>query len=153
MKAEGYFDIVGHEDPYFKRYVAFRNGEFLVLKTIEDLQSLFAPVTSPDEALSYALAATEYRPYYGLPFAQTYGYSLERHEYDYFEKTLEDTHVTEGDDGSFTVHLFTDTGRFHGCGPHVTYSVDIQVSRDGQITLGTRIPVLAIPENHLCIMH
>ena len=141
IEAEGYFYSDGCMSPAYVRYIAVREGEFLALKTQADVQALFAPITSADEALSYALAATGYSAYYGL--------TVER-GYHYFEKTLEDTYVAEAKDGTYTVHLFS--YQFCGCGPHVTSSVDVQVSRDGQITKSAFTPAFKDPaEDSLCV--
>lgn len=141
IEAGGYFYNDGCMSPAYVRYIAAHDGEFQVLATVADLQALFAPITSADEALSYALAATDYSAYYGLTVEPGY---------DYFEKTLEDTHVTEADDGTYTVHLFA--YQFCGCGPHVTSSVAVRVSGDGQITKGAFAPAFKDPaEDGLCV--
>jgi hypothetical protein len=103
------------------RYLIYQNGEYLLLKTEEDLRRLFAPIESPDEALSFVLAAKNLSAYYGLQYDPAYKYEVD---------TIEDTHVTPDADG-YLVHLFHDQ-RF-GCGPHWISEIDAYVSVSGNI--------------------
>src|SRR5262245_57895219 len=48
------------------RYVIQQNNEFILLKTEEDFRNVFAPIGSPEEALSYVLAVRNLMAYYGL---------------------------------------------------------------------------------------
>lgn len=70
--------------PEFYRYVVSLENRFAVVATREDFQKLFAPVGTSEEALSYALALTSFRAYYGL----TYDPDLE-----YFVSTFSETAV------------------------------------------------------------
>ena len=103
------------------RYIVYQNGEFVLLKTEEDLRKVFAPVESPEEALSYVLAAKNLSAYYGLQYDPAYEYEVD---------TIEDSHVTPDGDG-YLVHLFYDQA--FGCGPHWISEVDVHVSVDGKI--------------------
>ena len=87
---------------------------------------MFAPIESSNEALSYALAATDLVAHYATrddPFL---------HHADYFVEKLEDTHVEETAQG-FVVHLFTAPIPLCGCGVHTVYAVDILVTKDGRV--------------------
>jgi hypothetical protein len=122
------------------RYVIVRDGEYALLATEADLAATFAPIESPEEALSYVLAARNLDAYYGLE----YDSSLE-----YFVDRIEDTYVTETDDG-YQVHLFF--YQLFGCGPHNTYAVDVAVSTDGAITeLGQQELFKNPDEDLLCV--
>src|SRR4026208_2125954 len=67
------------------RYIIYQNGEFVLLKTEEDLRKLFAPIESPAESLSYVLAVKNLSAYYGLKYDPAYKYEVD---------TMEDTYVT-----------------------------------------------------------
>ncbi|MBN1878399.1 MAG: hypothetical protein JXA33_29545 [Anaerolineae bacterium] len=141
IEAEGYFYNEGCKFPAYIRYIVFRDGAFQLLNDLADLQALFAPITSAEEALSYAMAATGYSAYYGL--------EIER-GYHYFANTLEDTQVTGTEADGYTVHLFY--YQFCGCGPHTTSSIDVQVSLTGEIDIGEFLPAFKDPtEDNLCI--
>lgn len=103
------------------RYVIYQNGEFVLIKTEEDLRKLFAPIESPEEALSYVLAAKNLSAYFGIQYDPAYEYEAD---------TIEDTHVLRDTDG-YLVHLFHDQA--FGCGPHWISEVDIHVSAAGSM--------------------
>ncbi|MCC6500399.1 MAG: hypothetical protein IT313_09060 [Anaerolineales bacterium] len=105
----------------FVRYVVHKDGEFVLLKTEDDFRKMFAPVESPDEALSYALAVRNLAAYYGIQYIQGYKYEVD---------TIEDTFVSSEADG-YLVHLFYD--QVFGCGPHWTSTVDAHVSVEGNV--------------------
>jgi hypothetical protein len=105
----------------YLRYIVYQNGEFVLLKTEEDMRKLYAPIESPDEALSYVLAVKRFSAYYGLTYDPAYEYEVD---------IIEDTYVTPESDGHL-VHLFYD--QVFGCGPHWIYDVDVHVSADGII--------------------
>ena len=103
------------------RYIIYQNGEFVLLKTEEDFRRVFAPIESPEEALSYVLAVKNLSAAYGLQYDPAYAYEVEM---------IEDTYVTPDTDG-YLVHLFHE--QTFGCGPHWTSEVDVHVSFDGSI--------------------
>ena len=111
----------------YETLVLLRDGEFQLTGLIPELQAVFAPVESANEALSYALAAT------GL-YAR---YGIETHECTsvdcYLADTIEDTHVDETE-GGYVVHLFSDYEPPCGCGTHITCAVRVSVTREGQIS-------------------
>ncbi len=134
MMAEGkYFYNAGGIIPVYVRYVIFRDGQIHLIKTEEDFRTIFAPIESADEALSYALAVKNLRAYYGLAYDP---------EYVYFTDTIEDTHV-EPDTSGYRVYLF-DLEVF-GCGPHLTSSVELLVSTDGVIEQVSNTPLFKDP--------
>jgi hypothetical protein len=140
IKEEGFFYTEGCMLPDYIRYVVFQDGEFKMLKNQEELHKTFAPVTTSEEALSYALAATGLDAYYGLETTKGYRYLTD---------TLEDTYVAERQDG-YLVHLFH--YRFCGCGPHTTAAFDVLVSPDGVATRGDAVPQYEDPaEDTMCV--
>lgn len=103
------------------RYIIYQNGEFVLIKTEEELRKLFAPIESPEEALSYVLAAKNLSAYYGIQYDPSYEYEVD---------TIEDTYVIRATDG-YLVHLFHD--RAFGCGPHWISEIDVHVSAAGSM--------------------
>lgn len=122
------------------RYVIHQDGEFVLLKTEEDFRGLFAPIESPDEALSYVLAVKNLSAYYGLKHDPAYEYEVD---------TIEDTYVTP-EEGGYLVHLFYD--QVFGCGPHWTSEVDIRVSVEGNVEEVASKPIFRDPNlDELCV--
>lgn len=105
----------------YVRYIIQQDGVFVLLKTEEDFRKMFAPVESPEEALSYALAVRNLSAYYGLQYNPAFEYEVD---------TIEDTYVTPEADG-YRVHLFYD--QVFGCGPHWTSAIDVHVSVEGNV--------------------
>lgn len=126
--------------PAYVSYVIYRDGEFVVINSIEELGQAFLPIDSENEALSYALAATGL----GVRYGQEALPGLE-----YFVDELEDTHVVKTPDG-YQVLLFD--YKLCGCGPHHTYAVEILVQSDGRIEETSRVPIFKDPEEDgLCV--
>ena len=126
--------------PVYVRYVIFRDGEFSSMKTLEELQAVYAPIESPEEALSFALAATGLEAKYGLQ---------RQPGFRYFQEPLEDTFVEEKEAGyeALLYHY-----QVCGCGPHTTSAVRLQVSREGAIEEISNNPVYEDPsEDGLCV--
>lgn len=105
----------------YTRYVIYRDGKFVAVKTKEDFQKLYAPVTSTEEALSYVLAMTDLSAYYGLEYQPGYFYN---------EGVLEDTRVTRTLAG-YHLHLFHND--ILGCGEHWVSAVEVNLTRGGEI--------------------
>ncbi len=124
----------------YVRYVIQKDGEFVMLKSLADLQQTYAPIETEDEALSYALAAT------GL--GVRYGMTAQR-ALRYFVDQLEDTNVQPAAEG-YQVRLFD--YKLCGCGPHPTFAVDVLVTRDGQVQELRREKIYEDPaEDKLCV--
>ncbi|MDQ3005825.1 MAG: hypothetical protein M3R47_10645, partial [Chloroflexota bacterium] len=122
------------------RYVVFQNGEYRLLKTKDEFRNVYAPIESPEEALSYVLAVTRYSASYGLVYDPSMEYEVGR---------LEDTHVSsESDD--YILHLYFH--QFYGCGPHWTSVVDVHVSFEGAIKEVAQTQVFRDPNlDDLCV--
>ena len=103
------------------RYVIFQDGEYRLIKTEDEFRTVYAPIESPEEALSYVLAVTRYSASYGMEYDPTMEYEV---------RTLEDTYVTSESDG-YILHLYFH--QFYGCGPHWTSAVDVHISFEGVI--------------------
>lgn len=123
----------------YVRYIVFQDGKFRLLSTLEEFRAFYAPVESPDEALSYALAVT------GL--SARFNQKLENYRYKVTE--IEDTFVIQSGD-SYTVNLFSD--HLCGCGPHASRSVVVAVSRAGEVVKVSPVPLYEDPKlDGLCV--
>ena len=124
----------------YVRYVIHQNGEFVLLKTEEDFRRVFAPIESPDEALSYVVAIRNLSASYGIQYDPAYEYEVD---------TIEDTYVTSESDG-YIVHLFHDQA--FGCGPHWISEVEMQVTWEGVVQELSRKPIFRDPhQDELCV--
>jgi hypothetical protein len=122
------------------RYVVSDSDTLVLVDSIDGLAALFAPIDTPEEALSYAIAATGYSAIYDL------------HEFPrpkLYVDSVEETFVTATEEG-YSVHLFD--AYLCGCGPHIAKSVEVEVSRDGQIKTSEPINAFSDPKmDELCI--
>ncbi len=106
----------------YRSYLLFKDGQYHLIANQSELQTLFAPVESANEALSFALVATDLAAKYGL----------EGIGGQYYAETIEGTYVVETPEG-YVVHLFTNPEPLCGCGPHITSAVDVLVTGDGRV--------------------
>jgi hypothetical protein len=126
--------------PVYVRYIIYRDGDFQVLRTVDELSAAYAPIESPDEALSYGLAATGLEARYG---------QQRQPGYRYFVNRLEDTHVSQVDEG-YQINLYD--YQFCGCGPHTTSIVTIEVFANGNLQTLEEQPAFENPEEDgLCV--
>jgi hypothetical protein len=126
--------------PVHVRYVISRDGQFVSINNLAELQETYAPLESPEEALSFALAATGLEAKFGLQ---------RQANFRYFVDQLEDTH-TEEVDGDYEILLYH--YQVCGCGPHTTSAVLLRVSRDGDVQETSTTPAYENPEEDgLCV--
>jgi hypothetical protein len=119
------FTVVGCYLSYrTEAFLTFRDGAYQFIGK-EEIKNMSVPIESPDEALSYVLASTNYYAIYDIE-VDSYNY--------YFVNEIKDTFVEETQNG-YLVHLFSDLEPHCGCGEHYTDAVDILVDRDGNIKL------------------
>lgn len=104
--------------------LTFRDGSYQFVGR-EEIKAMSVPIESPDEALSYILATTDYYAMYGIEI-ESY--------YVYYTDSVEDTFVEETPDG-YLLHLFYNLEPRCGCGDHYTETADVLVQRDGRITV------------------
>jgi len=107
--------------PTLVRYVIAVDGEFRLIKNVDEFIETFAPVESQEEALSFAIAILNVSARYGLTYEQKYEYEV---------SSLEDTYVETVPDG-YIVHAFD--YQIFGCGPHYYYAIPVKVTFDGQV--------------------
>jgi hypothetical protein len=124
-------EVVPSPDEFYcSRFIIYKDGKYQIIDTIFDFRRIFAPVASPEEALSFALAVN--------PYSASYGQTKHK-EYEYYVKLLEDTFVESLTDG-YLVHVFKNSGRF--CGEdRDTYAVVVKVTYDGNVEEVSRNPV------------
>jgi hypothetical protein len=106
-------------------YVIREEDGFRVIRTFGELQETFAPIDSPEEALSYALAATGY----SASFDGYYGHVAPA-DYRYFTDRIEDTHV-DTVAGGYEVNLFS--RQDCGCGPKQTIEIILRLTVSGAV--------------------
>ncbi|CAG0927891.1 hypothetical protein TFLX_00677 [Thermoflexales bacterium] len=104
----------------------FKDNAFHLLSTSDNLRATFAPIESTEEALSYALVATDLMALYDLPS------KLKGRPYAYLVNELEETHVEYAPEG-YVVHLYAHPEPGCGCGFHVTAAVDVIVTEAGAV--------------------
>lgn len=110
------------------------------LATQKEFATFFAPIDSPEEALSFALAATGYSAYSQFDTLP---------DFRFFSDTLESTRV-EQDNAGYKVNLFY--YQLCGCGPHTTSVVDVQVRKDGSLEIGELKKLYEDPtQDGLCV--
>lgn len=125
---------------YYVRYVIQQDDQFVVLKTEAEFRDVFAPIESPEEALSYVLGVRNFSAYYDLQYDPAYEYEVD---------SIEDTHVSAGE-SNYLVHLFYN--QVFGCGPHWTSAVDVRVSRDGEVEQVASKPLYRDPSmDEVCV--
>lgn len=140
LPKEEYLYNIGCPTNMYVRMLTWHEGSFDIIKGVPDMQKFFAPVDSPEEAISYAVAATGYWAEFGVEVHK---------DYRYLSDEIEDTHAVETGNG-YVVNLFG--WQLCGCGPHTYYRVDVTVSRDGEVSLSDRIPLYEKPEDDgVCI--
>ena len=124
----------------YVRYVIFQHGEYRLLKSEDEFRAVYAPIETPEEALSYVLAVTNLSASYGFAYDPAYKYEV---------GTIEDTHVTLEPDG-YRLHLFHEA--VFGCGPHWISEVEMHVSTEGIMREMSSKPIFRDPNiDDLCV--
>lgn len=122
------------------RYLIVVDGQMRLVDSYEGMREIYAPIENEDEALSYTIALTGYSAYYDLK---------SNSDYKILAKPLEETY-SQFDGEVFTVHLFNDF--LCGCGPHITESIDVTVTQDGEISLSEPVDAFRdVTLDNLCI--
>lgn len=109
-------------DTRYRSYIVFQDGMYRLMIKKSEFKSIFAPVGSVDEAISYATVMTSLSSRYDIdPQANV----------DYLVDVIEETHAEETPDG-YLVYLF-DGDHKMGCGIHANYAVKVLVTRNGEV--------------------
>jgi hypothetical protein len=113
----------GCMEPVAVRYVVWREDEFHLIETDDELRALFAPIETAEEALSFALAVQG-------SLSARYGLTYQPESTKYLAGRIQDTHVESLPDG-YLVHLFY--REYCGCSYHETAAVDVHVTEQGYL--------------------
>lgn len=116
----------------FKRtihYIFLEENDYVLVSSADELIEMFAPIDSPEEALSYAQMVTGLEARYGFEYDPTLMY---------FDESIEGTRVSETESG-FEMNLFNLQGC--GCEPWINSKIDIRVDRAGEITWMDAVPI------------
>lgn len=116
-----FFRQVNGLDTRYRTFVVYQEGTYRYLIQKSDFQALFAPVESPEEALSFAMALTGF----GARFDLDPGADVE-----YLVESIAETHVETTPEG-YLVYLF-DHAHAMGCDTHPFYAVQVLVTPEGQ---------------------
>jgi hypothetical protein len=139
MTADGIYNS-GCSRPVLKRLVVYHEGNYQLIKNLQELIGFFAPIDTKEEALAFAIAATGYQPLFQFDPPS---------EYRYMINNIEDTKVEILDDG-YLVNLYHHN--LCGCGPHTTFSTPVKVGIDGILDLYSPVAAFEDPsEDDLCV--
>jgi hypothetical protein len=139
IEKEGYFTREPGKETRYTRYVILQDGQFKLIKNIEELQQVFAPIESSLEALSYALMVTQLKAYYGQKLNPTYRY---------YADVIEDTHVVDTKEG-YNMLLYSH--KTFGCSSHPVSTTSVTVKTNGMISYPSQRLAYANPaEDNLC---
>jgi hypothetical protein len=118
--------------PYLVRLIAYMGGQFQLIKSVDGLKAAFTPLTTPEEALSYTLAATGLQALYGL----------KDDNMRYLTTQIEDTRVQSDADG-FTLALYS--YGLCGCAPHTMSYQAVKVNFQGDLKFAVPQPIWEDP--------
>lgn len=139
IEAKGLYDR-GCRATSKERLLVYSDGDYLLIRDLEDLRYNFAPIINSDQALGYSIAATGFTARYDFEDLKNYRILAEN---------LEATRVTPISDG-YEVTLFSQ--QICGCGPHTTYQIKAKVTTDGDVLIIDSIPAFENPdEDTLCV--
>jgi len=119
------------------RYLIYKDGKYQLIKTLDEFRAHYAPVDSPEEALSFVLASDDLIAHYG---------QTKNDDYVYFVEILEDTYV-ETVASDYIVHVFS---TYSVCDAFETKSVQVKVAHDGHLTELNRTLVYRDPTQTGC---
>jgi hypothetical protein len=123
-----------------ERLLVYSDGDYLLIRDLEDLRYNFTPINNSDQALGYAIAATGFTARYDFEDLKNYRILTDN---------LEETSVTPVSDG-FEIFLYHQ--ELCGCGPHTTFMQKVKVTTTGDVDLIASIEAFENPEeDNLCV--
>jgi hypothetical protein len=123
----------------YMNYLAYLDGQFILIKNQAGLKATFGPVDSADEALSFALAATGFKALYGL----------KNENMRYLVSKIEDTQV-KLEENQYRINLYSFATC--GCGPHAMRLRVVLVKFTGDVDSNDPQPVWEDPtQDDLCV--
>jgi hypothetical protein len=111
------------------QYIFEIGGQYILVSSLAELQQRFTPIDSSQAALSYAQLATGLDATYSFDYDPTLMY---------FQESISGTHVIQVGN-SFEMNL--NNLASCSCEPWFNTQVTIRVSRSGQITWGSAVPI------------
>ena len=124
----------------FIRYIVRIDDQTLLVDSIEEMATIFAPIDTADEAFSYAIAVTGYTALFDLETIK---------KPTIYTDPVEES-IVEEVNGDYLVHLFNNY--MCGCGPHITQSVAVTVRKDGTIQIAEPVDAFSDPQfDGLCV--
>ena len=123
----------------YVNYLAYRDGQFILIRNQAELKAAFGPIDSADEALSFAMAATGFKALYGL----------KNENMRYLAAHIEDTQVIR-EENQYRVSLYSFATC--GCGPHGMSLRVVFVKFNGDVGFIDPQPVWEDPtQDGLCV--
>lgn len=105
-----------------KKVIVKKGDNYIVINNEEELRKIYAPITSKNEALSFAILSTRWFAIFDNAFF--------KNSYKYFGYYKPRTSYVEQDGNEYTVHLFA--YQTFGCS-HPYFTVTATITRDGTI--------------------
>ncbi|MBO3272429.1 hypothetical protein [Hymenobacter defluvii] len=119
-----------------KEIVLQQKDTIIFIKNRSELKKIFSPISSKQEALSFACAYADYFPITDLSFYNN--------KEDYYYLRNKDISSIDSLNSYYIVHLY-DYETF-GCGPHPYYAVDVKVYTSGEVKELTRNEAFRNPD-------
>jgi hypothetical protein len=139
LEAKGLYDR-GCKARSKERLLVYSDGDYLLIRDLEDLRYNFTPINNSDQALGYAIAATGFVARYDFEDLKNYRILTDN---------LEETSVTPVSDG-FEIVLYHH--ELCGCGPHTTFMQRVKVTTTGDVNLLASMEAFEDPEeDNLCV--
>ena len=124
-----------------ERYVTFTDGQYHLIRNQFELRATLGAVKTPQQALSYAIAATGLRRVSGLVV-------IDDGSRRYFVDPLEDTFVTREIGGFLIRNLVLEN--YMGCPPHQTWFITVLVTEDGLVQERSKVLAFEIDDG-ICV--
>jgi len=105
----------------FSKILIKKPDGYVLINNRAELKNTYSPITSDQEALSYAILYTRFFAVFDISFFKS--------SYDYFGETPTISYVKQ-QSGSYIVHLFSK--KTFGC-DHPYYSALVQVEKNGDV--------------------
>jgi hypothetical protein len=126
--------------PLYNKYIVYKDGEFKGVNSAEEFRRFFGPVTTPEEALSFAVALTNSYTDYNVKPPE--GYRV-------YVPKIEDSEVRKVKD-YYEVRLFN--YQLCGCGSHPYFAVEYKVTKSGEVKEISRQKLYEDPQQDgLCV--
>jgi len=124
----------------YQRLLAYKDGDYLLIRDLEDLKYYFSPIDSQEKALGYAIAATGYTPLFSFDQMENYRILVDE---------LEPTQLKSSSE-SYEINLFD--YQMCGCGPHPHIMKWVKITINGDLEILESTPVFENPEeDDLCV--